>query len=149
MAQPKADFAGLPSNITTCAVVGNAGHLRQKLYGPHIDNHDVVVRFNLVHKESLQNVTGHKVSLRFINHASATHLCKLSRPWENVRYLLAGICPYALTTPAAHSVRHTPPTAFRTALWRTAHAEKMTYLPTPARDLCVPRCRSPRSKRRR
>jgi hypothetical protein len=83
--QPKASFAGLPRNITTCAVVGNAGHLRQKLYGPHIDNHDVVVRFNLVHKESLLNVTGHKVSLRFINHASATHLCKLSRPWLNVR----------------------------------------------------------------
>lgn len=103
VAQPKADFAGLPSNITTCAVVGNAGHLRQKLYGPHIDNHDVVVRFNLVRKESLLNVTGHKVSLRFINHASATHLCKLSRPWENVRLYLLPLYPYALTAAATHS----------------------------------------------
>ena len=30
----------------TCAVVGNAGHLRLQKYGEFIDAHDVVVRFN-------------------------------------------------------------------------------------------------------
>jgi|AntRauMFilla1563_2_1112583.scaffolds.fasta_scaffold130405_2 hypothetical protein len=36
-------FEGM-SNVRSCAVVGNAGHLLQHEYGSFIDNHELVVR---------------------------------------------------------------------------------------------------------
>ena len=41
-------FAKTANKAPSCAVVGNAGHLVKKPYGSYIDNHDLVIRFNLV-----------------------------------------------------------------------------------------------------
>jgi hypothetical protein len=58
-----------------------------------IDNHDVVVRFNLIRQQQLRNHTGTRATIRMLNHASATHLCKLGSEWHNAttQYSVAGI----------------------------------------------------------
>ena len=58
-----------------------------------IDNHDVVVRFNLIRQQQLRNHTGTRATIRMLNHASATHLCKLGSEWHNAttQYSVASI----------------------------------------------------------
>lgn len=66
-------FAGLPRAPRSCAVVGNAGHMRKKAYGEHIDNHDVVIRFNLVPLE--KKYVGSKTTVKLLNFASSRKMC--------------------------------------------------------------------------
>lgn len=46
--QPKLTMMGT-SQVESCAVVGNAGHLTQKAYGKAVDSHNLVVRLRSSH----------------------------------------------------------------------------------------------------
>jgi hypothetical protein len=35
-------------SFKSCAIVGNAGHLNNSAYGQYIDNHEAVLRFNVL-----------------------------------------------------------------------------------------------------
>ena len=50
-----------------------AGHMRKKPYGDHIDNHDVVVRFNLVPLE--RKHVGMRTHVRLLNFANSKKVC--------------------------------------------------------------------------
>eukprot|EP00899_Mesostigma_viride_P006005 jgi/Mesvir1/15405/Mv06590-RA.1 len=43
----KGGMRGL-ARFKSCAIVGNSGHILKKEYGPYIDRHDAVVRFNIL-----------------------------------------------------------------------------------------------------
>ncbi|MCB0353459.1 MAG: glycosyltransferase family 29 protein [Bdellovibrionales bacterium] len=56
-----------PSSANSCAVVGNSGVLLQQEYGPEIDSHDFVIRFNQARTRGYERRTGAKTSLRILN----------------------------------------------------------------------------------
>lgn len=51
----------------TCAVVGNAGHLKLARYGSAIDAHDVVFRINQAPTKGYEDIVGKKTSVRLLN----------------------------------------------------------------------------------
>jgi hypothetical protein len=60
--------------------VGNAGHLSLKRYGPYIDRHDAVVRFNAqALKKAFHGNVGVKTTLRVLNHARSRDACCAQR----------------------------------------------------------------------
>jgi hypothetical protein len=50
-----------------CAVVGNSGILRLYRLGEHIDQHDMVIRFNLAPTEGYSDIVGRKTTFRLVN----------------------------------------------------------------------------------
>eukprot|EP00241_Pyramimonas_parkeae_P006164 CAMPEP_0114232842 /NCGR_PEP_ID=MMETSP0058-20121206/4833_1 /TAXON_ID=36894 /ORGANISM="Pyramimonas parkeae, CCMP726" /LENGTH=424 /DNA_ID=CAMNT_0001344365 /DNA_START=177 /DNA_END=1448 /DNA_ORIENTATION=+ len=59
----------------TCAVVGNAGHLRLAKYGSYIDQHDLVLRFNAQTVRGFSEHVGSKTSMRILNRAEGAKAC--------------------------------------------------------------------------
>lgn len=53
-----------PQGIPTCAIVGNAGTLLEHQFGPEIDAHDAVIRFNAGVTEGYEQFVGSKTTLR-------------------------------------------------------------------------------------
>lgn len=63
---PKVQLTGLlPKGKTfkSCAIVGNAGHLNNHEYGKYIDNHEAVVRFNILPVAGFEKHIGEVSSL--------------------------------------------------------------------------------------
>ena len=52
---------------TTCAIIGNSGHLLDQDYASAIDSHDVVIRFSLAPVKGFEDKIGSKTSLRMVN----------------------------------------------------------------------------------
>jgi len=50
-----------------CAVVGNSGILGLYKLGEHIDQHDMVIRFNLAPTEGYGEIVGRKTTFRLVN----------------------------------------------------------------------------------
>jgi len=73
--QKALSFAGLAKQ-DKCAVVGNAGHMLEKTYGPYVDKHSLVVRFNMLRTTKYSSHVGQKTSLRWLNHARSFAVCK-------------------------------------------------------------------------
>lgn len=51
----------------TCAVVGSAGLLRTRRFGPQIDAHDAVFRFNSAYTTGLEEYVGSRTTIRLMN----------------------------------------------------------------------------------
>ena len=68
----------LPSGTRTfgtCAVVGSSGSLLHDRFGPQIDAHDVVLRFNNAPVSGFEGIAGSRTSVRLVNsHAAAAAL---------------------------------------------------------------------------
>ncbi|UPR03497.1 sialyltransferase [Chloropicon primus] len=65
----------------TCAVVGNSGVLTRNELGSEIDEHDVVIRFNLSPTLGYENHVGKRTSIRFWSRSPTGR--KISRPSED------------------------------------------------------------------
>jgi len=67
---------GKHKRYKTCAIVGNAGHLVHKQYGPYIDQHELVVRFNVMTiSDRVSSNVGNKTSIRIMNHSRSKYAC--------------------------------------------------------------------------
>jgi len=63
---PATDVVG-SHHYKTCAVVGSAGILLTQEYGPEIDAHDCVIRFNIAPTKGFEKHAGEKTTIRFVN----------------------------------------------------------------------------------
>lgn len=65
------------NNVSSCALVGNSGNLLKHAYGQYIDNHDLVVRMNVVKiTGKLINNVGKKTSMRMLNRRHSISVCE-------------------------------------------------------------------------
>ena len=55
--------------------VGNAGHITDHEWGQHVDNHELVVRFNRQAVSGFTQYVGRKTTHRFINHNDGLAVC--------------------------------------------------------------------------
>jgi len=67
--------AGLERSYSSCAMVGNAGHLSKRKYGEYIDAHEEVVRFNVQKTFEFAEYVGNKTMLRVVNHRRSLAMC--------------------------------------------------------------------------
>eukprot|EP00191_Tetraselmis_sp_GSL018_P021273 CAMPEP_0177594670 /NCGR_PEP_ID=MMETSP0419_2-20121207/9908_1 /TAXON_ID=582737 /ORGANISM="Tetraselmis sp., Strain GSL018" /LENGTH=601 /DNA_ID=CAMNT_0019086001 /DNA_START=176 /DNA_END=1980 /DNA_ORIENTATION=- len=70
---PKASLG--KKRFRSCALVGNAGHMVKKKYGPYIDRHEVVVRFNVLGTKKFSSYVGEKTTFRVLNNARSADAC--------------------------------------------------------------------------
>jgi len=73
--QGRLKVRGLPETLGSCALVGNAGHLSKHHYGPYIDSHDTVIRFNVQKTAEFSEHVGNKTFLRVANHRRSLAMC--------------------------------------------------------------------------
>mmetsp|Transcript_14230 Transcript_14230/g.30469 ORF Transcript_14230/g.30469 Transcript_14230/m.30469 type:complete len:409 (-) Transcript_14230:74-1300(-) len=67
----------------TCALVGNAGFLLNHKLGQYIDQHEVVVRFNVMDVAGYEEHVGRKTTFRVLNHQRSTTGCCRGKLPEN------------------------------------------------------------------
>lgn len=75
---PKVQLSGLLAKgkmFKSCAIVGNAGHLNGAEYGKYIDNHEAVIRFNILPVAGFEKHIGTKTTLRMLNNRRSVALC--------------------------------------------------------------------------
>ena len=75
---PRVQLTGLlqkGKTFRTCAIVGNAGHLSSREYGKYIDDHEAVVRFNILPVAGFEKHIGAKTTLRMLNNRRSVALC--------------------------------------------------------------------------
>mmetsp|Transcript_17576 Transcript_17576/g.38324 ORF Transcript_17576/g.38324 Transcript_17576/m.38324 type:complete len:543 (-) Transcript_17576:311-1939(-) len=65
----------------TCAIVGNAGHLRLTEFGSSVDQHDVVIRLNAAPTVGYEKYVGTKTHVRVLNNALAKEMSDRVRKW--------------------------------------------------------------------
>jgi len=70
---PKASLGA--KRYRSCALVGNAGHLIKKQYGPYIDRHEAVVRFNVLGLNKFSAHVGSRTTFRVLNNARSADAC--------------------------------------------------------------------------
>mmetsp|Transcript_45563 Transcript_45563/g.87122 ORF Transcript_45563/g.87122 Transcript_45563/m.87122 type:complete len:393 (+) Transcript_45563:81-1259(+) len=79
--------AGLPGmgpgkRFKSCALVGNGGSVRRWEFGKFINNHEVVVRFNLAAMKGHGAFVGNRTSFRMMDHRQSVKVCCLGKyPW--------------------------------------------------------------------
>eukprot|EP00242_Pyramimonas_sp_CCMP2087_P009165 CAMPEP_0198205512 /NCGR_PEP_ID=MMETSP1445-20131203/9058_1 /TAXON_ID=36898 /ORGANISM="Pyramimonas sp., Strain CCMP2087" /LENGTH=556 /DNA_ID=CAMNT_0043877847 /DNA_START=476 /DNA_END=2146 /DNA_ORIENTATION=- len=66
----------------TCAIVGNAGHLRLTEFGDSVDSHDVVIRLNAAPTVGYEKYVGTKTHVRVLNNALAKELTDRVNKWS-------------------------------------------------------------------
>ena len=82
----KTDDSFLKKN--TCALVGNSGHLLDQNLAKNIDDHDVVIRFNLGPVQGFEDTFGKKTTLRMINNKAFSGVKDPMAPEERDDQLL-------------------------------------------------------------
>ena len=82
---------GNAQKVRTCALVGNSGHLLRKAYGKYIDNHDYIVRMNVISTGGRFSYhVGKKTSLRFINKSRSASVCSRTSRLPEMRHVATG-----------------------------------------------------------
>jgi hypothetical protein len=88
--------SGPLQSFNSCAVVGSSGALRLDRFGPEIDEHDVIIRFNSAPVTGYEPIVGSRTTLRLMNsQALGARLSRCHAAWNNCEPH-HGCCPKEL-----------------------------------------------------
>mmetsp|Transcript_44529 Transcript_44529/g.105528 ORF Transcript_44529/g.105528 Transcript_44529/m.105528 type:complete len:341 (-) Transcript_44529:157-1179(-) len=79
---------GVTEGFRRCALVGSSGLLRRQRVAEEIDDHDMVMRFNLAPVDGYEEIVGSRTTLRMLNSEAVYEALQCS-----ARYSNRSICP--------------------------------------------------------
>ena len=106
---------------SSCALVGNSGHLLEQDYAQLIDSYDVVMRFNLAPVKGFENKVGTKTTLRVINNKTFSGIKDPMINSNRDNQLLDFIDDNILV--AVWEDHH-----FQSSIFKFSHAKKLLFL---------------------